>query len=174
MVWTRFAAERSAVWSLMTDPIGLPEGDPPLWRWTPDDPVEWRAALDEGRTGLLRGTLRLGLVSLPLGSVIERVEPERQVVERADGAFFPQLLHRRRLEPAIGGHIRYVDELVFTTRLRPGRLGAELLRRAFVRRHQAAAQRLPADPESTGGSRLYHFDRGGEGHLEDQLGTHGP
>ena len=164
LVWTRGTSELGPAWQAMTDiPArldtlarwGLP------WRLNEPDAVA-RALHDaDDLCTTARCWGREALVNLRVSEPGRRVDLEIT----QDGLW---LQHRIRLERAIGGHIRSVDEVV----LRGGRMRWPLavwLCQAWRGYHRHVGGALGAPSEQSPQHRMYRLERANSAHLDDRL-----
>lgn len=170
IVWTRFRAPPERVWDLVSDPSEIAACAPPGVRWELSDPEGLRRACREGgdRTFATRWRVAGRVIDWPV-RVVEAKEGLRFTLQ-SDTPWFRGLVHRHRFERAIGGHVRFVDELVLAPTAAPARLWVEGVKAVRVAIHRRLATRLEADPETTGAARLYRFDGGNLDHVQDALG----
>jgi hypothetical protein len=171
IVWTRFRAPLQQVWDVASDPSEVAACCPPGVRWEISDPEGLRRACQHGSERVFPSRWRVAgrVIDWPV-KVVEAHEGQRFTLQ-SDTPWFEGLVHRHRFERAIGGHTRFVDELVLAPTAAPARVWVEAARALRVATHKRLARRLAADPETTGASRLYWLEEGNREHVRDPLGS---
>ena len=145
-VWTRFLASPEEVWRHVVDPAQASAG------WEPVLQRGGYPAFGEG------ADVRLACVGLPVRGVGWAVETTEVVegvrwVTAVTTPLFSDFTHAREVEATPDG-ARYLDTYTFTPAGPASKAVAIGVQRLGVRRHQALARALAADPQATGVSVL--------------------
>lgn len=151
-VRSTFLATQPTVWSHKTDPEALSREFSPWLTLTVPDPAAVQRAMRE-RTmpdeppRTFRGRIGgpLGLITLPWPMTIEATEPPEWYRDASDNALYSAFSHTHHVRASGPGRTVYIDEVVFTPRIRPSWLTAQATRALFLHRHARAALELPAD-----------------------------
>lgn len=167
IVWTRVRAEVDAVADLLADPSEVAAACPRWLRWEISDPERLRLARQHGGGGVHATRLRLPnrIVAWPLEVV--STDGGLRFTERVHGGLFSQFVHRHRVERAIGGYVRFVDEVVLEIDQRPARVWAWGASHVLARVHQGLVARLGQEAETS--RRVYRLGAGNRAHAEAAL-----
>lgn len=169
LVWTRFRAEHEAVWSLCSDPFELSRALPRPLRWEISDPEGLKAAWRQGIPSRWETRLRALGRTTPWPVCVRGALDGLRFTVEVEHPAFEAWVHRRRFERAIGGHVRFVDELVVTPRKGPVAGWATFTTQVLGRQHRALARWLPADPATVGRHRWWRLEDGNLDHAEALL-----
>lgn len=164
IVWSTYEASPADLWSVRTDPALLVTALPRWLRVSLDDPDGLTAALTDGAEGPFAATVVVAGASFPWSMrIVDHLAPLRLTVE-ADSRLFRSYSHRHRLERAIGGKVRMVDELVIDPAVRPRRAVAWATRQVIAALHRSLADQVPFPAIAVGQHRAYALEPGNAGH----------
>ncbi len=169
LVWTRCRAPLDEVVDLVTDPSELAARLPPMVRWDVSDPEGLRAAWRTGTPARFATRMRtpLGIVDWPLE--VTGGDGGLRYTDRVDSAWFDIWIHRHRLERAIGGRVRIVDELVLRGSTRAGPLAVVAVERVLIGLHRRLGADLQGEPQVTAVHRRWRLGQGNTAHAEAAL-----
>jgi hypothetical protein len=175
IVWSRFrGADRDDVAATVIDAHEMSQLMPRWLRLHVSNPIGLAQARREGEAERFAARLRtpFGLLDAPI-EVLEGSGPLR-FTERCTVLGFRTWLHRHRVERAIGGRTRYVDELILQPDNPGGSLFVRAVEQGLKRTHRNLVQHLvtdAADREAARiSSRVYRLEEGNRAHAEAALG----
>jgi ligand-binding SRPBCC domain-containing protein len=157
-VWTRHLVPPEQVWAYKSDPANASYEMGPLVRFTPPESAVFQRGLESGKPFEFEGTFGLPGLSIPWKGSVRDVVPGRSFVDTVQpNRLFAHWEHTHLVEPNADG-ARYLDEVRFAPAIGTASIVAEVVRRAFVRRHRRSAAKLPSDPRVTGVSILRRYE----------------
>lgn len=164
-MWTRWTAPLPAVAAVLADAVRLDAAMPAGWGLDVDADA-WAAAW-AGEQDVVDATLRQpwGARAWPM-RVDEVVPGLRLTTTTSSGG--DTLVHRRRLERTVGGGVRSVDEVVWSTPHSP-RLTRRITQHVLTSMHHDLARTLPADPARHASVRWWDLGAGNADHAHDAL-----
>lgn len=157
LVWTRFEGDPEPIVARCLDPRHVAACLPPGLRWTTPDPDALSEALHTGRPTDVATQIRTPLAVIPWPLHLHDVTPGLRVTTTTVNPWFTTFIHRRRFERALGGHTRYVDELVITPAKGWPPLVARGVTHTLQHLHRRLAADLPADPRRTAVTRSFRL-----------------
>lgn len=168
IVWSRLHADLDAVRDVFADPSRVAAALPTGVTWAPRDPEAYRGAWRGVRPDHALPEV-VGVGGLRVAWPLEVVDllPGLRMTTRTSNAWWSEVVHRRRLERAIGGHVRYVDELILQPAAAWPVVAVPAVARTLAHVHRALGACL--SPVTLGEHRVFRLETVNAGHAEALL-----